>query len=428
MLRTKRRLAALALAMASLGGWPSVAVALVPPCVCEMVFINNLWERLNGRLTKYNPNDQRDDKNGGTKERLIHLSGRFAWYFTTEGPPNNVLGQLKQIQRENSQNRAATLQQTKQDETLAQYLVMQLRETKVLQTVGDNDAYSAVATTASRIPGSCSSGQTAAALGSGTALQAQAGQTFGISGRQSFGRVRNPVDETDRVLAMADAGRIPEFVGADAGTLNETQVDQYFDAVTMLMPIPPRMPGALPDRVKDRELATTYEAMFRKAETAQAFFHKPFAREAALMFPSVAMTPAMEREWSHVSGPGVGDELAESGSGASVFPSHLNLLSPASRPDGEFISERDLIRLEVYKRFANGQYQSDPQYGLAAMGSQEALLKELLAVSNARSRMLYEMMNARLHRSQYLSTLIAPQLLKEYRTAMESIEARLAAD
>lgn len=375
-------------------------------------------------MVAYVTNPTLDSMNG----KLWTITQQLEQYFDDQ-PGGNVHGQLQQIQRETSQNRAAIMQQTKQDETLAGYQVRETRDTVVKQTLADNDAHAAIAVQGSRAPGACSNGINASAVGAGTSRQASASSAMNDRVRLTFGGVNNPVDEVDRILAMGDAERIPEFIGSDAGTLTDAQVEQYMSALSVLMPTPPRSPVALPAGVKNRPLAAEYEMIFRKAEAAQVFLGKPFVREATMMYPSIEATGSMREIWDQIVGAVGAAGLVETAEGGlSSFPDHWGALNVVESAGRSYISERDFIRTEVFKRYANPHYQSDPRYGLASMGTEEALMKELIFVVNLQNRMVYEIMNSDLHAKQYLALLAAGPTLDGYKQDLMGIEARLAAD
>ncbi len=339
----------------------------------------------------------------------------------------NVIDQLQQIQSETNQNRAALLQQTKQDELLSQYEVYETTNTAIQQAAALSDAESAKATLGSQHPGACSIAENAESVGRGQYVQAHATRAMALRTRANANRTANPANETARILELQDRDRVPEFIGSDAGTLNSDQVESYMSALSVLMPTPPRNPTALPDAYKGTPLAKEYEATFRKLESSQLFFSKPFLREATLMYPSIEMTTEIGRIWDQISsGTQVEEQLAATADGVnSTFPDHWSSLVPVDRGGRKYISERDFLRYEVFKRYANPYYQSDSKYGLASMGTTESLLKELITVANLQSRMMYEIMNSDIHTKQLLASIGSERVDDEYKAKLADIEARL---
>lgn len=207
--------------------------------------------------------------------------------------------------------------------------------------------------------------------------------------------VSNPANEVRR-RTDPETGKdrfwTPEMMLSSAGTLSDEQIESYVQYVNNILPVPPNNPKFLPAAQKRNPEALAYEEKFKRFDAKRLLIQKMLLREAALMAPSIELTSDTLTMWNNiVQNQSLPAALLEtSGADESQFPDHYGALRPVTKNGVMLISERDHIRTEVFRRYANAALQSDPAYGFANMPTKEAAIKEMIAASALRNRMLYE--------------------------------------
>lgn len=292
-----------------------------------------------------------------------------------------------------------------QQQALFDTLINQTLSTARQQVAANSDVAAARSTRGSIPANACITATEAERLGSSLKTNAQTRSAMMKHGRQRIESVSNPALDIPRILAMKDVDRVPEFVGADAGTMGPKQMESYLNFIDATSPTPPRKPSSLPDAYKGTPQARQYEADFVSYEAAQLLYHKNKIRDGMLGAFSIEVTPTQLSAWEAISkGQSIPQSLRETADGAkSEFPDHWAGLVPSVVGGRSFISERDFLRTEIFRRYANPEYQGDGRFGLASAATPEALLKEYIQVESLGNRMVFEIMNANLHIKQMLA-------------------------
>lgn len=304
-----------------------------------------------------------------------------------------------------AQARATLEKGQAQTQALFDTSINQARITAAQAVSSASDIEAAKSTVGSIPRNACVTANQAEKLGGGLARASSTQAQMNRHGRQRVNSIKNPALDFKRVLEMKDRDRVPENVASDAGTMGPEQIQSYLNFLDLVTPTPPRNPASLPDKYKGTPLARAYQADFQRYESAQMYYHKGKIRDGVLSAASIEVDEDQLNVWKQITkGIGIPEELKTTAAGEkSEFPDHWAGLVPASIGGKQYISERDFMRTEVFKRYANPHYQDDTKYGLASKSTPEALLKELIEVANLRNRMLYETMNATLHTKQMLA-------------------------
>lgn len=275
--------------------------------------------------------------------------------------------------------------------------VGQMRRHQSQAAVAESDAEMRRRTYESTPPGACQRAQTDREVGRSLPRVAAAGSSMrGRAADKSRGLV-NPVTERKRILELADRKRVPEMILSDAGTMSPEQTEDFLDYVRLIMPTPPRDPKLLPEGPNDDGARDAYRAEAEKTFSLRGLVERITLREAELSTPSIVLTEEQQRIWEGITmARQTPEHLARTeGTDPSQFPDHWAALNFEIQPNGDrLISERDYMRVEVFRRYINPHYQSDPVYGLSVKSTKEMLLKEMIEVSSLRNRMVYEIQNS----------------------------------
>lgn len=286
-------------------------------------------------------------------------------------------------------------------------LIHEMQQSRQEQAAARNDGEVARAMIGGVHPNACGQAQQARGNGVGMVTVASTGREMRRAAKASVHRTRNPRSEITMINSLPDRQLVAEMTMTDAGTLSGAQ---YVDAMKyreVIMPQPPMAPEALPASVKGTPQGRQYEEVFKRYAAQMDLYNKMFMRDAQLSVRAVELAstpgqPSVERIWSDItSGVALPDATkATTGDGASALPDHWGGIVPETVNGRKYVSEKDIIRTEIFKRYANPKYQDDTTYGLASFGTPEAHMKEIIAQAAIANRMIYEIMNARLHKKQ----------------------------
>lgn len=286
-------------------------------------------------------------------------------------------------------------------------LIHEMQQALQEQAAARNDGEAARAIIGGVHPNACGQAQQARGTGVGLVTVASTGREMRKAARASVNRVRNPRSQITMVNALPDRQLVAEMTMTDSGTLSGSQ---YVDAMKyreVIMPEPPTAPEALPASVKTSPQGRQYEETFKRYAAQMDLYNKMFMRDTAMSVRAIEVAntpgqPSVEQIWRDItSGIALPDSTkATSGNGASALPDHWGGIVPETVNGRRYVSEKDIIRTEVFKRYANPKYQDSTTYGLASFATPEAHMKEIIAQAAVANRMLYEIMNARLHKKQ----------------------------
>lgn len=275
------------------------------------------------------------------------------------------------------------------------------------QSAARNDAEVARQIISGVHPNACGEAVQAQKTSTGMMNTAASGREMRKAARASFKRIRNPASEITVINSLPERQRTAEMTGSDAGTMSDAQ---YVDAMRyrdVIFPTPPRSPESLPEAAKSTPAARDYEKEFKKYEATMDLYYKLYHRDTQLSLRSIEVdtsssVPSIEKIWRDITSgvPIPAASTATTGNGVSVFPDHWGGVQPASVDGKKYVSERDMIRTKVFMRYANPRYEDDEQYGLASFAGPAGLMKEIIMQAALQNRMLYEIMNAKVHLKQ----------------------------
>lgn len=281
-------------------------------------------------------------------------------------------------------------------------LIHEMYQSAQEQVAAENDGAVARSVIGGAHPAACSMGQQDQKVGVSLNTSAAVGRAIRQADRAAIKRTSNPRTEITFINALPERQLVAEMTASDAGTMTDQQFNDALVYKKVITPVPPTSPDQLPGSIKGTPQGRQYEKEFKRYAAVSDLYSKMFNRDLQLSVRSIEVNnnPNLKNVntiWSHItSGLAMPADLKQSSGDASSFPDQWGGIAPVTVNGSQYISERDFMRTGVMMRYANPQYQSDPEYGLASM-TMEGMMKEFIKMQALQNRMLYEIMNTELH-------------------------------